>query len=91
MLVSVVSTLEIVYVVFLATYILLEKRSSAATIAWILILALVPIVGFVLYFFLGSRVLQRKRMRHARARADVREQHGNASASDVQRARSSRG
>jgi len=83
-LVSVVSTLEIVYVVFLATYILLEKRSSAATIAWILILAMLPIVGFVLYFFLGNRVLLRKRMRHARARADVRQQHGNASASDVQ-------
>ena len=84
MFVSVVSTLEIVYVVFLAIYILLEKRSSAATLAWILMLALLPIVGFVLYFFLGNRVLLRKRMRHARARADVRQQHGHASASDVQ-------
>lgn len=83
MLVSVVSTLEVVYVVFLATYILLEKRSAAATLAWILILALVPIVGFILYFFLGNRRLVRKSMRHARARADVRQEHGSASAREI--------
>jgi cardiolipin synthase A/B len=82
-LVSLLSTLEIVYVVFLTIYIVLEKRSSAATLAWILGLAFLPIVGFVLYFFLGSRNILRKRMRHANARAEVRRTHGMPEASWV--------
>lgn len=82
-LVTLISTLEVAYVVFLAIYILLEKRSSAATLAWILILALLPLVGFVLYFFLGSRSLRRKRMRHASARSEVRRTHGMPEASWV--------
>jgi cardiolipin synthase len=83
LLVSLLSTLEVVYVVFLAIYIVLEKRSPAATLAWIFGLAFLPIVGFVLYFFLGNRNLQRKRMRHARARLTVRREHGVPEASWV--------
>ncbi len=83
LLVSLLSTLEVIYVVFLTIYIVLEKRSPAATLAWILGLAFLPILGFVLYFFLGSRNLMRKRMRHARAREAVRREHGMPEASWV--------
>jgi cardiolipin synthase len=70
---AIASSLELVYVALLATWIVLEKRSPVATLAWILGLAFLPVVGFVLYFFLGPRRLRRKKLRHARSRVFVRE------------------
>jgi cardiolipin synthase len=70
---AVASSLELVYVAILALWIVLEKRSPVATLAWILGLAFLPVVGFVLYFFLGPRRLSRKKLRHARSRVFVRE------------------
>jgi cardiolipin synthase len=71
-LVTLLTVGEIAYVVVLATWIVLEKRSPVATLAWILSLAAVPYLGFILYFLLGPRRLHRKRLRHARARLRVR-------------------
>lgn len=73
MLVSVLSSLEIAYVVVLGLWIILQKRSPVATLAWILALAALPIVGFVIYFVIGPRRLWRKRMRHAKSRTIVRD------------------
>lgn len=64
---------ELVYVVLLVVSIVLEKRSPAATLAWILILAALPLVGLPIYFLIGPRRILRKRMRHAKSRAIVRE------------------
>ncbi len=69
---AVFSTLEVIYVIALGTWIVLEKRSPVATLAWILSLAAIPYVGFVVYFLIGPRRLTRKRIRHARSRASVR-------------------
>src|SRR5262249_47002427 len=66
------------YVVVLATWILLEKRSPVATLAWILALVALPYVGFVVFFFLGPRRLVRKRLKHRRARGSVRTSGGVA-------------
>ncbi len=63
---------EVVYVVSLATWIVLEKRQPLATIAWVLSLALLPIVGFPLYWLLGPRRLRRKRSRRALALSRIR-------------------
>lgn len=70
--VTILTVLEIVYVVGLSTWILLEKRSPVATVAWIVSLLALPYVGFVVFYFLGPRRLRRKRLRHARARAASR-------------------
>lgn len=59
--------LEIVYLLSLSTWILLEKRPPAATIAWILALAALPIAGFFIYYLLGPRRLHRTKRKRARA------------------------
>lgn len=73
MLVTILTIAEVLYVVALATWILFEKRSPVATLAWILALIALPYVGFVIFFFLGPRRLVRKRLKHRRARGTVRE------------------
>ncbi len=58
---------EFAYIVTISCWILLEKRPPAATIAWILTLALLPGLGFVIYWLMGPRRLQRVRSRRERA------------------------
>ena len=71
MLVTILTIAQLVYVVVLATWILFEKRSPVATLAWILSLIALPYVGFVVFFLFGPRHLLRKRLKHKRARGAV--------------------
>ena len=71
MLVTILTIGQLVYVVGLAIWILFEKRSPLATIAWILALIALPYVGFLVFFFLGPRRLVRKRLKHKRARGAI--------------------
>jgi cardiolipin synthase len=64
---TVLSILELAYLVVLGGWILLEKRSPVATLAWILALFALPGLGFVIYFMLGPRKLRRRRLRRLRA------------------------
>ena len=66
-LLSALALLEVAYVVALGAWILLEKRSPVATLAWLLALVALPGVGFVVYFFLGPRRLRRRRLKRLRA------------------------
>ncbi|MFO0670633.1 MAG: cardiolipin synthase [Polyangiaceae bacterium] len=61
------AVLEVVYLVVLGAWILLEKRSPVATLAWLLSLFALPGVGFVVYFFLGPRKVRKRRLRRLRA------------------------
>lgn len=54
------STIFVLNIVFAITLIFLERRDPTATWAWILILALLPGLGFILYLFLGIRFRKRK-------------------------------
>jgi cardiolipin synthase len=72
LLVTVLTVLEVVYVVVLAAWILLEKRPPVSTLAWILSLVALPYVGLVVFFLLGPRRIVRKRLKHRRARGAVR-------------------
>lgn len=69
---TILSAFEVVYVVVLSMWIVLEKRSPVSTLAWILVLALVPGLGLALYVFLGPRRIRRKRLRYARLTAEVK-------------------
>ena len=71
MLLTILTIAQLVYVVVLATWILFEKRSPVATLAWILSLIALPYVGFVVFFLFGPRHLLRKRLKHKRARGAV--------------------
>ena len=56
------------YIVALATWIVLQKREPIATLSWVLSLAALPVVGFLVYHFLGPRRIDRQRLQRARAR-----------------------
>src|SRR5512139_1625712 len=66
------SLLEVLWVVGVTVWILLEGRSPRATIAWILGLSLLPVIGLMLYFLFGPRRFDRKRLRMSRAQRAVR-------------------
>ena len=64
--------LEVVWVLGMSGYILLERRPPLATVAWIISLATLPLLGFAVYYFLGPRRLNRKRRRRITARTSKR-------------------
>ncbi|PNS08770.1 cardiolipin synthase [Solilutibacter silvestris] len=55
------------YVVVLGVYIILQKREPAATLSWLFSLALLPYLGFVVYYLLGPQKISRQRLRRPRA------------------------
>ena len=56
------------YGVFAGVTIVLERRRPAATLAWILALVLVPVVGLVAYLLIGRRKARRSRRSRRRLR-----------------------
>ena len=71
--VTILAIAEIVWVSGTCIWILLERRSPQATLAWIFALAWMPYVGIAVYLLIGPRRLSRKRRRHAMARSRVKE------------------
>lgn len=57
------------YILALGLWIIWEKREPAATLGWLLALAALPLLGFVIYYLLGPRRIHRQRLRRLRARA----------------------
>lgn len=64
--------LEVVWVIAISCYILLERRPPLATVAWIVSMATLPLLGMFVYYFLGPRRLDRKRRRRIVARTAKR-------------------
>ena len=58
----ILSIVIFVWIVAISGWILLERRSPAATIAWILALSLMPGIGIFIYLFLGPRRFNRKKL-----------------------------
>src|SRR3954454_1735561 len=67
------SVAQVVWVVLIATFILLERRSPTATLAWITVVAALPLVGVAIYLLVGARHLRRKRLRLRLARERIGE------------------
>lgn len=67
--------LEVIWILVSATYIVLQRRSAPATLAWMLAFALLPLIGIFVYFVFGPRRFERRKNRRARAQAVV---HGAA-------------
>lgn len=70
---SLVSLLAAGWAVVMAVVIILERRSAAATIAWVLVLAFLPFVGLIVYRLIGPLRLERKKLRKANGRRVVNE------------------
>jgi cardiolipin synthase A/B len=62
---------EVVWAIGLCIWIILERRSPAATFAWVLTLIWLPVVGIPLYLIFGPRRLRRKKLRHRRSTSSV--------------------
>lgn len=64
---TIVTAVELVWIIALSGWIILERRSPVATLAWIFALALLPALGVIIYYLLGPRRLSRKKTRRARS------------------------
>ncbi len=58
------------YLLLLGGWIVLQKREPVATLSWLLGLALLPYIGFLIYHLLGPQKIQRQRLRRARSRLE---------------------
>ena len=67
--VTLLAIAEVVWVLVLSAWLILERRSPVATLAWILALAWLPLLGAAVYFLVGPRRLRRKRGRYQIVRA----------------------
>jgi len=62
---------EVVWVIGVCIWIILERRSPTATLAWMLALVWLPLVGIPLYLVFGPRRLRRKKLRRSRSVSHV--------------------
>ncbi|MCY7353496.1 MAG: cardiolipin synthase [Lysobacter sp.] len=56
------------YMVWVGAWIVLQKREPAATLSWLMGLAALPYVGFLIYHVFGPQRITRHRMRRSRTR-----------------------
>ena len=54
----------LLWIVLLGVGLILERRSPAATLAWLLALLFMPYFGFLVYLLIGPRRLYRRRLRY---------------------------
>ncbi len=59
------------YIAVLVVWVILQKRSPTATLAWILLLALLPVIGLLAFYFFGPQRLKRYRLRRLRSRVTL--------------------
>lgn len=59
----------VAYLLVLGGWIVLQKREPVATVSWLLALALLPYLGFIVYQVFGPQRIRRQRLRRARSRA----------------------
>jgi cardiolipin synthase A/B len=62
-----------IWVAAVSVVIILQRRSAAATLAWLLALAFLPVLGLVVYRFIGPLRLERKKLKRRASRAAVQE------------------
>ncbi|GAB3345426.1 cardiolipin synthase [Lysobacter tyrosinilyticus] len=61
----------LVYLLWLGSWIVLQKREPVATLSWLVSLAALPYIGFVIYYLLGPQRIHRQRLRRVRVRAKL--------------------
>lgn len=58
-LIALLVVLWLVYAVWLATWVILQKKDPAATLAWLMSLIFLPYLGFFIFYFFGPRRVRR--------------------------------
>ena len=54
---------EILWVAGVSVWVATDRRAPASTLAWIVVLAFLPLVGVPFYLLVGPRRLRRRRQR----------------------------
>lgn len=67
----IIGLLWLLYILLLGAWILLQKREPIATLSWLLSLALLPFVGFLIYHFLGPTRIHRQNLKRSKAKAGL--------------------
>jgi len=62
-----------VWVIIIGIVIILQRRSAAATLAWLLALIFLPVIGLVIYRLIGPLRLERKKLKRVASRRAVGE------------------
>ncbi|KAF1719900.1 cardiolipin synthase [Pseudoxanthomonas wuyuanensis] len=68
---SYVTAAWLLYLVPLCVWIVLQKREPVATLSWLLSLAMLPYVGYLIYFLLGPQRIRRQQLRRHLARTGL--------------------
>ncbi len=71
--IAIITALFLVWVGWAAIIIVLQRRSAAATLAWILALVFLPIIGLVVYRVIGPLRLNRKKLQLTAGKRAIRE------------------
>lgn len=70
------------YILCLCAWIVLQKREPVATLGWVMSLALLPYLGFLVYFLFGPQRIRRQRLRRGRSRSGMA-RYANARLTDT--------
>ena len=65
---SIFITIWWIYIISIGVWILLQKRSPGSTLAWILSLSFIPILGFLIYYLFGPKKISRQKLNRRRSR-----------------------
>lgn len=56
----ILSILYLITILFVCLVIIFENRAPVKTLSWVLVIALIPVIGILLYFFFGQNYRKRK-------------------------------
>jgi cardiolipin synthase len=59
------------YILHVIGLVILQKREPVATLSWVLCLAALPYLGYLIYFLLGPQKIKRQRLRRHRSRSGL--------------------
>lgn len=66
-----VTALFVINILIALTIIFLERKNPSATLAWIMILFLIPVVGIILYIFLAQNIARQRIFRINKYEAEI--------------------
>lgn len=61
----------LLYIIPLCAWIILQKREPVATLSWLLSLAMLPYVGYLVYFLFGPQRIKRRTLQRYRSRRSM--------------------
>jgi cardiolipin synthase len=68
------------YAIILATWVILQKREPAATLAWVFSLVFLPYIGFFVFYFFGPRKVRRSESKRRGSYEAIRKAYAPADA-----------